>query len=304
LKFLITGHEGYIGSALVRFFKAQGHSVFGWGRRDDLLLLDKTHLQKIAPDFVVNCAASMDRAGTGSAHGTLDEKVNVHGVEQIVKALQGSSTGFFHFSTKDVFGPVFKSDDIIEDSTRYRPRRLVSDLQSLKPQTVYAKTKLEGERRARSYAKTNVFRLTSGYTSFYHPRGSWVTRFIESLSEGKKITLHGGGKQLRDLVHADDLGELILAAIRSDRWGQTLTTGGGLENAFSVLEVAELICKNVNADPSLIELETRPSSGDYGFVADNRFAKEYFDWQPRRRFEIEICEMIQNIHSRREAKDE
>jgi CDP-paratose 2-epimerase len=287
MKILLAGHEGYVGTALQKVFQSQSHEVIGYGRKQDLLSLRPSFLEKNEIGLVVNCATAMDRVGTRYVLGCADEQVNVMGTRNLVDALKDSSIPLVHISTKDVYGSVYSKRDVDEKATRFEPRFEIDDEQPFSPKTVYAKTKLMGEFIAESHPRTNIVRLTSCYTSESHRRGNWVVGFCRSVRDEKKVQISGNGKQLRDLLHANDLGALILKMAESGRWGYSLNAGGGYSNAHSIVEVLDMI------DPKA-EREFTPG-GDYGFVSSNRIAKEVFEWTPKILFQEQVRIINSNI---------
>jgi CDP-paratose 2-epimerase len=94
----------------------------------------------------------------------------------------------------------------------------------------------------------------------------------------------GAGKQVRDLLHIDDLVSLIEAQLAEpERWdGLTLNVGGGPERSLSLRETTEL-CRELTGNEVPIESaeETRP--GDVPiYVSDCARLHEHTEWRPRR----------------------
>lgn len=73
------------------------------------------------------------------------------------------------------------------------------------------------------------------------PESGWIAWFLKAKEEGLRVTINGGGHQVRDLLHVDDYCRLILEQIANlvAYAGQTWDVGGGRENAVSVLEMAD-----------------------------------------------------------------
>jgi len=99
------------------------------------------------------------------------------------------------------------------------------------------------------------------------------------------IGFGGHGRQVRDVLHADDLAALIdLQLQRADGWtGEPMNAGGGADNAVSLLEFSRL-CESLTGTRLDITStpETRP--GDVPiYVTDNRRVEERFGWRPARR---------------------
>jgi len=98
------------------------------------------------------------------------------------------------------------------------------------------------------------------------------------------IGFGGEGKQVRDLLHAEDLVELLDEQLRTQaRWdGVTVNVGGGRDHSLSLLETTEL-CRELTG--RTVEVgsvaETRP--GDVpSYVSDCRKLFTLTEWRPRK----------------------
>lgn len=93
----------------------------------------------------------------------------------------------------------------------------------------------------------------------------------------------GDGKQVRDVLHVDDLAELVgLQLSRFDELaGQTFNVGGGAANSLSLLETTQL-CRDLSGHtvPMAAEPKTRPFDIKW-YVTDNRRVTEATGWSPR-----------------------
>jgi CDP-paratose 2-epimerase len=111
----------------------------------------------------------------------------------------------------------------------------------------------------------------------------WVAahRFDLELSY---IGWGGSGKQVRDLLHVDDLAELldIQLARLGDLAGNTFNVGGGVGCSLSLLETTRL-CEEITRRTVPIHAvpETRPADMRW-YVSDNRRVTEATGWCPRR----------------------
>jgi CDP-paratose 2-epimerase len=104
----------------------------------------------------------------------------------------------------------------------------------------------------------------------------------------------GSGKQVRDLLHVEDLLELIDEQLGApDRWdGVTANVGGGHECSLSLLETTEL-CAEISGNRVDIgrSIETRP--GDVPlYISDCQRLYDTTAWRPRRR----APEILVDIH--------
>jgi CDP-paratose 2-epimerase len=103
----------------------------------------------------------------------------------------------------------------------------------------------------------------------------------------KYIGYGGTGKQVRDILHVDDLVELIdLQIHKIDKFsGKIYNVGGGLENSASLLEMTK-ICEKITGNKITIgsEIETRPADLRM-FVTDNSLIEKEIGWKPKKSVE-------------------
>jgi len=98
------------------------------------------------------------------------------------------------------------------------------------------------------------------------------------------IGYRGSGKQVRDLLHVDDLVDLVAEQLRSpDRWdGQVVNLGGGAENSLSLLE-ATALCRELTGNEVPIDSAPDGRPGDVPiYLSDCRRLFERTGWRPCR----------------------
>ncbi|MGK4566552.1 GDP-mannose 4,6-dehydratase [Flavobacterium sp. 3HN19-14] len=103
----------------------------------------------------------------------------------------------------------------------------------------------------------------------------------------KYIGYGGTGKQVRDILHVEDLIELVDLQIHNIEkfTGKIYNAGGGLENSASLLEMTQ-ICEKITGNKIKIasETETRPADLRI-FVTDNSKIENETGWKPKRSVE-------------------
>ncbi|MEM8697327.1 MAG: NAD-dependent epimerase/dehydratase family protein [Pseudomonadota bacterium] len=101
------------------------------------------------------------------------------------------------------------------------------------PASPYGASKLAVEGYCSAYSACYGMKAASlRFSNVYGPRswhkGSVVALFIKQILRGETLTVYGDGEQTRDYVHAQDLADGIVAALRSDATGPIqLGTGIG-----------------------------------------------------------------------------
>ena len=120
----------------------------------------------------------------------------------------------------------------------------------------------------------------------------WITRHIWK-KKLKYIGFGGTGKQVRDVLHVEDLGRLIDWQIdHLDQVnGHTLNVGGGYENSVSLKELTRLAAeKTGNVLKVGSEPETRP--GDVKiYYTDNSKVRRLTKWKPQ----ISIPAIVEDV---------
>jgi len=100
----------------------------------------------------------------------------------------------------------------------------------------------------------------------------------------KYIGYKGKGKQVRDLLHIDDLFDLIDLQVNSmdKASGNIYNVGGGTRSSLSLLETTKL-CQEISGNKINIESlpETRPADLVI-YITDNRKVNDEMGWWPKR----------------------
>lgn len=100
----------------------------------------------------------------------------------------------------------------------------------------------------------------------------------------KYIGYGGTGKQVRDLLHIDDLISLIDLQIHNiDRFtGKVFNAGGGLECSASLLEMTN-ICQEITGNQIKIDAEVENRRADLrAYITDNSKIKNEIGWKPEK----------------------
>jgi CDP-paratose 2-epimerase len=103
----------------------------------------------------------------------------------------------------------------------------------------------------------------------------------------KYIGYGGEGKQVRDILHIDDLIDLIDFQIHHlEKFnGKIFNAGGGLLSSASLLEMTA-ICKNITGNKIKIEAEMQNRPADLRiFITDNTKIENEIGWKPKKNIE-------------------
>lgn len=138
--------------------------------------------------------------------------------------------------------------------------------------------------------KATVFRHSSMYGSrqFATYDQGWIGWFVAKAIEKyqdpncEPFTISGNGKQVRDILHAEDMISLYYTALENvDKvYGQAYNIGGSMEQSLSLLELFDLLNELLGIKMEYTKLPPRVSDQKV-FVADISKINSKIGWTPK-----------------------
>ncbi|TSC80446.1 MAG: dTDP-D-glucose 4,6-dehydratase [Candidatus Peregrinibacteria bacterium Gr01-1014_25] len=316
-RILITGGAGFIGSNAVLRFVKDGWDVTMFdnfsrkGTEWNLAFLQRECGDRLsvvrgdvrsADDILAACSTPFDAvlhlaaqvAVTTSVHDPrTDFDVNALGTFNTLEAVRVKSPKavFLYASTNKVYGGLDHLE-VKETPTRFAfadGRGGVGEDEPLDFHSPYGCSKGSADQYVRDYARiyglsTIVFRQSCiyGTRQMGVEDQGWVAWFLLAGLFGKPVTIYGTGKQVRDLLHIDDLVDLYVRAIerRAEAAGHVFNIGGGAENTLSLIEFLDFLRSELGMDLAHASAAERPGDQPI-FVSDNTKALRMLGWSPR-----------------------
>ncbi|HEX5603460.1 MAG TPA: dTDP-4-dehydrorhamnose reductase [Pyrinomonadaceae bacterium] len=240
MRVVVTGGRGLVGGALTEHCAAVGDEVLSYGHKD-LDITDRDTVQEMVrgdrPDVVINCAAWTNVDGCESDQERAFA-ANAAGPENLAAACKEAECIFITISTDYVFDGA-KSG-------------FYTQLDEPNPESVYAASKLEGERlSALAYGGSIIVR--TGYV--FGPGGiNFLSTVVERIKKGARIKAisdaYGTPTYARDLaVRLRELAEKNVAGIY-----HVVNSGPGVSfeeftrKAVALLGNSEVVVEAVSAD--------------------------------------------------------
>jgi dTDP-4-dehydrorhamnose reductase len=232
MKILVTGLNGLIGWQVFQKVRMD-HTALGTYRRhhpqllgDSYFRLDlhnqeelKSFLEQFQPDYIIH-AWSMCDLDLCEQIPQMAEKVNVHGLQKMLNAIQGLSSlkKFVYISTDHVFcgeqGKYNESDKPV-------------------PKHVYGRTKYEAEQRVHGLDIPYLI-VRPGLTIGQSLQGNKGPRdFLFARIQARK-PIHYFTDEWRSPIHADELAEQVLNLTLSDQTGIFHIAGEQILNRYDL----------------------------------------------------------------------
>ena len=164
--------------------------------------------------------------------------------------------------------------------------------------TPYGVSKLAGDLYMQDYAhlyglKIGVFRMSCiyGTRQFGLEDQGWVAWFTIAALLGKKLTIFGDGKQVRDVLYIDDLVAAYRAFLDSDIRHGVFNMGGGPDFTMSLIELLDILEKKTGIRPDPGYADWRPSDQKV-YISNIDKARQALAWEPRVRPEEGVEKLI------------
>jgi CDP-paratose 2-epimerase len=276
-------------------------------------------------DLVIDCAAepSVMAGLNGSPQYVLD--TNLQGTLNCIELARKDNSDFIFLSTSRVY-PIseLSSLNYNESDARF----VLSDNQELpgvssigvsedfpigKVRTLYGATKLASELIINEYVNNYGLRavinrcgVIAGPWQFGKVDQGivalWISRHIYDAGNLSYIGYGGTGKQVRDILHIDDLYSAIKIQIMdiSNYSGETFNLGGGLANSVSLLGLTNF-SRKISGNSIEIESDAETRVGDIPIYITNynRFSQKS-GWKPSKSVEDILMDVYNWIKGNQE----
>ena len=322
MKILINGGCGFLGSNLASYGIANGYEITVFdnlsrlGSAKNLEWLrtlgnftfvhgdtrNKNDLENVIKngqfDAVFHLAGQVAMT-TSIENPYKDFEVNAMGALNLLDSLRKYSpnTAVFFSSTNKVYGDL-EQYDYEETEKRYICKQFPNGFDESVPldfRSPYGCSKGAADQYMLDFyrifgIKTTVFRHSSMYGSrqFATYDQGWVGWFVAKAIElyqnpnVEPFTISGNGKQVRDILHADDMISLYYTALNNVEkvCGNAYNIGGTMAQSLSLLELFDILNDMLGIKMKYTQLPVRCSDQKV-FVADTKKIQSKIGWEPK-----------------------
>ena len=249
---------------------------------------------------------------------------NLYGSINCMNVCLQNNAKMIFLSTSRVY-PIEKIEtaNFIEEATRFSFGEIQKEV-GISKLGISEELSLSGARSFYGTTKLSSELFIQEYSSFYNMEAA-VTRFgviagprqMGKTDQGvvtlwmakhfwkqslKYIGYGGLGKQVRDILHIDDLIELIDIQIHQTKKfnGKIFNAGGGLKNSVSLLEMTA-ICEKITGNKIKIVSEMQNRSADLKiFITDSTKIETEIGWTPKHSIEKIFLDVFNWINKNEE----
>ena len=317
MNILITGGCGFVGTNLSLYLKSKKFSVYTLdnlsrkGSKFNYTVLKKKKIKNFRInianykklkglrkfDLIIDCCAE---AAVEVSRKKIDEVFNTNliGTFNILKKAKRDKSKIIFLSSSRV-NSIKNINKIIGNNSNLKKKLYINKLiddkfENSRPKSLYGFTKLASEMLIEEFNYAfglkyiiNRCGVISGPLQFGKQDQGFVSLWVIHHIMKKKLSYigYGGhGNQIRDVLHIDDLCELIHKQIKIiNKNYNKLYTVGGSKISYTSLKNLTKICQNITGNKISIDKKRSTSIYDIPyFITDNHKVSRAYKWRPKK----------------------
>ena len=333
-KILVTGGCGFIGTNLCVYLKKKHYlvysldnlsrkgSIYNFKLLRDLKIknfkFDIFNFKKINSlpkfDLIIDCCAE---AAVEISRKDIDRVVNTNliGTFNILKKAKKDNSKIIFLSSSRVnsiktISKMFQNHNF---KNQLKIRKTINEnFDTNSPKSIYGLTKHVSEMFIEEFSFAfnlkyiiNRLGVVSGPLQFGKQDQGFVSLWIWRHITKKKlkyIGFGGFGNQVRDVLHINDLCEIIEIQIKNLNtiFNKTFTIGGSLKNSISLKKLT-LICQKITNNKVKFTRIKKTSLYDLPYyVTSNRSISNFYNWKPKKNLNAILSDTYDWLYSQKE----
>ncbi len=318
MKILITGGCGFVGSNIAIYLKKKIKNVKIFSldnlsrsgskvnrnrlrtnkiRNFKINIEDYKKIQKLEKfNLIIDCCAEPSIEASRNAPDRVFN-TNLVGTFNILKKCIKDNSNLIFLSSSRVYS-IDHLKKILPNTNLKKPiktKKVVNEsFETVSASSLYGFTKLASEKLIKEmFFKRNLqfminrFGVIAGPWQFGKQDQGFVSLWVAKHFLKKKLSyigFGGRGNQVRDVIHIDDVCEIIyLQIIRMKKiYNKTFNIGGGLKNSISLKDLS-FKCQKLTTNKIRINSVLKTSIFDVPYyVSDNSKIFKNYNWKPKR----------------------
>jgi CDP-paratose 2-epimerase len=316
MKILITGGCGFIGSNLCIFLKKKKFDVFSLDNlfrkgskinekrlkknkiKNFKINISNNRLIKSLPafDLIIDCCAE---PSVNSSINELDRVFNTNliGTFNILKKCSTDNSKILFLSSSRVYS-ISELNKIVPNKIIKKPLKLNKKIDlsfsTSGAKSIYGFSKYASEELIKEFSfiygiqyLINRFGVVAGPWQFGKVDQGFFSLWMWKHIKNKQLSYigYGGhGNQVRDVLHINDLCEIVYKQIKKIDYiyNQTFSIGGGAKNTISLKQLTSL-CQKITKNKIKIVPKKNTSIYDIPyFVTSNSNVSRIYRWKPKK----------------------
>ncbi len=316
MKILITGGCGFVGSNLAIFLKKKLKNskifsldnLFRKGSKINQLRLKKNKIKnyrfdiinfkKIQNlkkfDLIIDCCAEPAIEASKKDPDRVFN-TNLIGTFNILKKCAKDNSKIIFLSSSRVYS-IVTLKSLIKKINLIKPlklrKKINENFNTLDACSLYGYTKLSSEKMIKEFSLSenikyliNRLSVIAGPWQFGKQDQGFISLWVAKHLSKRKLSyigFGGYGNQVRDVIHIDDVCQIILLQIKKFNkcYNQTFNIGGGIKNSISLKQLTKK-CERITKNKLKIIKKKKTSIFDIPYyVTDNSKVKKYYHWKP------------------------
>jgi len=318
MQILITGGCGFVGSNLAIYLKKKIKNVkistldnlFRKGSdlnekrlKKDIIRnyrIDISNYKKITKlpkfDLIIDCCAE-PAIEMSSKDPDRVINTNLIGTFNILKKCVRDNAKIIFLSTSRVYSIESLRNLIKKQNIKKKIKlkfKINEEFSTFLPKSLYGFTKFCSEELIKEFNFSNNidyiinrFGVISGPWQFGKQDQGFVSLWVNRYINKKNLSyigFGGYGNQIRDVIHVDDVCEIIFKQIKkiSKIKNKLFNIGGGPENSISLKDLSK-ICQTTTGNTIKFKKIKFTSIYDIPYyISDNRKVKKFYNWKPKK----------------------
>ena len=316
MKILITGGCGFVGSNIAIFLKKRGFVVHSLdnlirtGSKFNLKILKQLGIKnyninianfkkilKLAKyDLIIDCCAE---AAVEVSRHDIDRVINTNliGTFNILKKAKKNNSKIIFLSSSRVY-PINGANKHLTNriiSKKLKKKKLFNEKDGIEgPKSIYGFSKLASEMLIEEFGYAfhtkyiiNRCGVISGPLQFGKQDQGFISLWLWNhiIKKNMKYIGFGGyGHQVRDILHINDLCELIFIQIKKiNKINKRIFTVGGSRKSNTSLKNLTHLCEKITGNKIKFASVKKTSIYDIPYyLSDNKLITKTYNWQPKK----------------------
>lgn len=282
----VAGHDGLVGSAIVRRLRELGFTNLLLRKRAELDLCSQASVEAFfateRPEFVFLAAAKVGGIHANSSYPAEFIRDNLLIQSNVIDSAHRHGVSKLCFLGSSCIYPKHAPQPLREEYLLTGPLESTNEW--------YAIAKLAGLKMCQAYARQYGFRAISLLpTNLYGPGDNFsldnshvlpalIRRFDEARTNGDpRLAVWGTGTPRREFLHVDDLADASVFLMRNYELDEPINVGVGTD--ISIAELAALVARIVGFEGAIEFDPSRPDGTPRKLLDTTRIAR--LGWQAR-----------------------